>query len=126
MTTNQPESARTRLAGLVFMDRTLDLRREVLVHDGAELRFRPRTFGVLSHLLTNAGRVVTKQELPEVERRHRVIATKLLAGRTLVHVHADARPGPEFEPVDPDLEDVYFSVMAGHQGARAPRLEVAS
>jgi hypothetical protein len=36
-----------------------------------------------------------------------------------VHVHADARPGPEFEPVEADLEDVYFSVMAGHHGARA-------
>ncbi len=71
-------------------------------------------------------RVVAKQELPEVERRHRVIATKLLAGRTLVHVHADARPGPEFEPVEPDLEDVYFSVMAGHHGARRPILEAAS
>jgi hypothetical protein len=36
-----------------------------------------------------------------------------------VHVHADTRPGPEFEPVEADLEDVYFSVMAGHQGVRA-------
>jgi ABC-2 type transport system ATP-binding protein len=73
-------------------------------------------------------RVVAKAELPEIERRHRVICTKLQAGRTLVHVHADVRPGPEFEPVEPDLEDVYFSVMAGHQGARAPQpaLEAAS
>jgi hypothetical protein len=62
---------------------------------------------------------VAKHELPDVERRHRLICTKLQAGRTLVHVHADARPGPEFEPVEPDLEDVYFSVMAGHHGARA-------
>jgi ABC-type multidrug transport system ATPase subunit len=64
-------------------------------------------------------RVVAKQELPEVERSHRVIATRLQAGRTLVHVHAESPPGPEFEPVEPDLEDVYFSVMAGHLGARA-------
>jgi len=64
-------------------------------------------------------RVVAKDELPELERRHRLICTKLQGGRTLVHVHADARPGPAFEPVEPDLEDVYFSVMAGHQGARA-------
>jgi DNA-binding winged helix-turn-helix (wHTH) protein/Tol biopolymer transport system component len=66
MTTNQSESARPTLAALVFMDRTLDLRREVLVHNGEELRLRPRTFGVLSHLLMNAGRVVTKQELMNV------------------------------------------------------------
>ena len=64
-------------------------------------------------------RVVAKHELPEVERRHRLICTKLQAGRTLVHVRADAPPGPEFGPVEPDLEDVYFSVMAGHHGTRA-------
>jgi ABC-2 type transport system ATP-binding protein len=64
-------------------------------------------------------RIVTKQELPEIERDHRLICTKLQAGRTLVHVHAETRPGPEFEPVEVDLEDVYFSVMAGHYGKRA-------
>jgi hypothetical protein len=61
--------------------------------------------------------VVARDELADVERRHRVICTKLQAGRTLVHVHAEAPPGPEFEPVEPDLEDVYFSVMARHHAA---------
>jgi ABC-2 type transport system ATP-binding protein len=64
-------------------------------------------------------RVVAKAELPDVERRHRVICTKLQAGRTLVHVYAESPPGSDFHPVEPDLEDVYFSVMAGHQGAHA-------
>jgi ABC-type multidrug transport system ATPase subunit len=57
-------------------------------------------------------RVVAKHDLPGIERTHRVIATKLQSGRTVVHVLADARPAPEFEPVEPDLEDVYFSAMA--------------
>jgi len=64
-------------------------------------------------------RVVSKAELPDVERRHRVICTKLQSGRTLVHVYDESLPGPDFEATEPDLEDVYFSVMAGHQGARA-------
>jgi ABC-2 type transport system ATP-binding protein len=63
-------------------------------------------------------RVISKDELPEVERNHAVISTKLLAGRTLVRVHAGAAPGPGFEPAEPDLEDVYFSTMAGHIGRR--------
>src|SRR5919112_1005393 len=66
-------------------------------------------------------RVVSKQELPQIERDYRLICTKLQAGRTLVHVYADAQPGPDFEPVEADLEDVYFSVMAGHHGARVAR-----
>jgi ABC-type multidrug transport system ATPase subunit len=64
-------------------------------------------------------RVVAKAELPALEQRHKVICTKLFGGRTLVHVYAESSPGPEFESAVPDLEDVYFSVMAGHQGARA-------
>jgi ABC-2 type transport system ATP-binding protein len=59
-------------------------------------------------------RVVPRKELREVEAKHAVISTRLLAGRTVVHVHGEASPGAEFEPVEPDLEDVYFTVMSGH------------
>jgi hypothetical protein len=54
-----------------------------------------------------------------VERDCPVISTKLLAGRTVVHVFGERSPGAEFEPVEPDLKDVYFSVMAGHHGRRS-------
>ena len=64
-------------------------------------------------------RAVTRAQLPLVEREHAVISTKLLAGRTIVHVFAESSPGAEFETVEPDLKDVYFSVMAGHHGRRA-------
>ena len=47
-----------------------------------------------------------------------MISTKLLGGRTVVRVHADAAPGRGFEPAEPYLEDVYFSAMAGHIGRR--------
>ena len=38
-------------------------------------------------------RVIERSALLEVEREHTVISTKLLAGRTVVHVHGDASPG---------------------------------
>ena len=38
-------------------------------------------------------RVIAKDELPALEREHAVISTKLLAGRTVVHVYSDAAPG---------------------------------
>ncbi len=73
-------------------------------------------------------RIISKHELPAVEREHAVISTKLLAGRTLVRIHSDAAPGPGFEPAEPNLEDVYFSTMAGYIGRRReqPEPEVAS
>jgi ABC-2 type transport system ATP-binding protein len=63
-------------------------------------------------------RVVDKAELPTLKREHAVISTKLLASRTVVRVYSAAAPGPGFEPATPDLEDVYFSTMAGHVGLR--------
>jgi ABC-type multidrug transport system ATPase subunit len=70
-------------------------------------------------------RVIAREELPAVEREHAVISTRLLAGRTVVHVHADTRPGPAFEAVEPGLEDVYFSTMNGHLGQDAALEPVA-
>jgi ABC-type multidrug transport system ATPase subunit len=64
-------------------------------------------------------RTVSRDELPALERDLPVIATKLLAGRTIAHVYADASPGAAFEAVEPDMKDVYFSVMTGHHGRRA-------
>ncbi|HEX5869868.1 MAG TPA: ABC transporter ATP-binding protein [Longimicrobium sp.] len=68
-------------------------------------------------------RILPRDELPALEAHHAVISTRLLAGRTVVHVYSEGQPGAEFAPVEPSLEDVYFSVMGGHRGARA--LEVA-
>ena len=46
--------------------------------------------------------------------QHRVISTKLFAGRLLIHVFSErAARTPAFDPVDVDLEDVYFTTMAG-------------
>jgi ABC-type multidrug transport system ATPase subunit len=71
-------------------------------------------------------RVVAKVDLPALEQQHKVICTKLLGGRTLVHVYAESSPGAEFETSEPDLEDVYFSVMAGHLRGRAFSLDDAA
>jgi ABC-type multidrug transport system ATPase subunit len=63
-------------------------------------------------------KIIEKRDLPQVEREHKVISTKLLGGRTVVHVYS--KEGPDgFELVQPDLEDVYFSAMAGEYNQRA-------
>jgi len=60
------------------------------------------------------GRFVPKSDLAHYQRRHAVISTRLLAGRTLVHVYADGDPGDDFEPALATLDDVYFATIAGH------------
>ena len=65
-------------------------------------------------------KTVAAAEVELLRTQHAVLSTKLLGGRTVVHVYAEGLPAPGFEPVEPDLEDVYFSVMGGHhRGVRA-------
>jgi ABC-2 type transport system ATP-binding protein len=63
-------------------------------------------------------RVIAKDQLGEVESKYALISTKLLGGRTIVHVYSETAPSSEFEFAEPDLKDVYFSTMAGHIGSR--------
>jgi ABC-2 type transport system ATP-binding protein len=60
------------------------------------------------------GRFVPKSDLAHYQRRHAVISTRLLAGRTLIHVYNDGDPGDDFEPALATLDDVYFATIAGH------------
>jgi ABC-type multidrug transport system ATPase subunit len=57
-------------------------------------------------------RVIDKAELPEFRQRYEVISTRLLAGRTVVHILADNHPGDGFEGTPGGLEDVYMATVA--------------
>jgi ABC-2 type transport system ATP-binding protein len=58
-------------------------------------------------------KLTDKATLPALEQEHQVISAKLLSGRTIVRVYSPDRPGNDFEAVEPDLEDVYFSALLG-------------
>ena len=58
-------------------------------------------------------RTVEKADLPALREAVEVISDRLLVGRVVVHVYSDGPPGPEYAPVEPDLEDVYFCTLRG-------------
>jgi len=58
---------------------------------------------------------INKVEMKEYEERYRVISSKLIAGRPLIHIFSAGHPGDGFEPVPADLEDVFFTRIAGLQ-----------
>lgn len=58
-------------------------------------------------------RSILKSETKEYESRYRVISSKLIAGRPLIHVFSQEDPADGFAPVAPDLEDVFFSHIHG-------------
>jgi ABC-2 type transport system ATP-binding protein len=60
---------------------------------------------------------IAKNELDQAKAQFRVILSRLVGGRTLIHVVSDGNPGQGFEPVTPDLEDVYFTALTSAQKA---------
>jgi ABC-2 type transport system ATP-binding protein len=67
---------------------------------------------------------VAKDEIEAYNERHTVISTRLQAGRRVIHVVAEERPDETFEPVEPDLEDVYFTTM--HRAGRSVEADEAA
>ena len=57
-------------------------------------------------------KAVDRGALEECRERHRIISTRLFAGRTIVHILSDDDPGDGFAPVEGGLEDVYFTTLA--------------
>ena len=62
-------------------------------------------------------KTIAKAELDDYRARLDVISNRLYAGRTMIHVLADADPGDGFEPVEAGLEDLYFSTLSAARRA---------
>lgn len=59
-------------------------------------------------------KAIAKSEFEAYQQQYQVISSKLVAGKPIIHVLSDARPAEGFQPVDADLEDVFFAkIMAG-------------
>ena len=53
-------------------------------------------------------KLVEKSEIATYRQTHRIISTQLKGGKTRLHAYSDL-PLANFDPVAPDLEDVYFA-----------------
>jgi ABC-2 type transport system ATP-binding protein len=58
-------------------------------------------------------RRTSKEELAELEKSAKVISSKMVAGKPLVHVFAEEDPGEGFAAARPGLEDVFFAKIGG-------------
>lgn len=56
-------------------------------------------------------RIIPREDLERYQQEYRVIAVRLFAGRTVIHVEAESDPGAGFEPMEGSLEDVYFRTL---------------
>jgi ABC-type multidrug transport system ATPase subunit len=54
---------------------------------------------------------ISKQEVAQFQLTHNVISQRLVAGRAVIHILSDNCPEVGFEPIQADLEDLYFSAI---------------
>lgn len=67
-------------------------------------------------------RIVDATVLDVLAHTHDVVVVRRVAGRRVLRVYAPAAPGPDFEPAQPDLEDVYFHALAHAAGPESGRM----
>jgi ABC-type multidrug transport system ATPase subunit len=71
-------------------------------------------------------KVIQKSDLPEYSTQHNVISSKLVAGKTEVHIYNETQPDPSFAHIEPQLEDVYFSAISRSEKSQPAHLIGAS
>lgn len=57
-------------------------------------------------------KLIDKNELETYKNSFKVISSRLLMGKTLIHVISEGNPGEGFEVLEADLEDVYFTEIS--------------
>jgi ABC-type multidrug transport system ATPase subunit len=84
-----------------------------IIHQGKVL-FTGAPDQAVSHLEGKIWRkTIERDEVKDYSLRMHVISNKLSAGRPQIRVYAGSQPEEGFAPVTPDLEDVFFSSIAG-------------
>ncbi|MCP4546465.1 MAG: ABC transporter ATP-binding protein [bacterium] len=56
-------------------------------------------------------REIDRSELAQYRKSHNVLSTRLASGRTIIHVFDEDNPGCGFALSEPDLRDVYFTIL---------------
>lgn len=63
-------------------------------------------------------KVIEKDELIAYKNAYEVIAERLFQGKPIIHIYNETNPGNDFECVQADLSDVYFTHIFGKHHSR--------
>ena len=95
-----------------IVDDVSDLCANMAIMGEGEILLTGTPSDVLDKLKNKLWRTKIKRgDIATYRDQHQVILSHLSAGQTIIHVLSDDSPGQGFEPIDADLEDVYFSTL---------------
>ena len=109
-----------------IVDDVSELCSRMAIIDRGQIRLEDEPLAAVRRLHGRVWRsIIERDALAQYQARYTVLSTKLLAGRTVLRVLADTRPGDGFESAEAALEDVYFAALRGGGGVVAPPAEPA-
>ncbi len=93
-----------------IVDDVKELCSDMAVFNKGEVLFKGNPDDALSDLKGKVwSKRIKKEELSEYKINFKVISEKLIGGNPVINVLSDHNPDGLFEPIEADLEDVYFS-----------------
>ncbi|NRA50042.1 MAG: ATP-binding cassette domain-containing protein, partial [Phaeodactylibacter sp.] len=54
---------------------------------------------------------IEKAEINTYANQYQLISSRLVMGKPIIHIYSDSEPGQGFQPVEADLEDVFFKTL---------------
>ena len=55
---------------------------------------------------------ISKEQLPEYQKKYKIISQRFFAGEMMITVLADDQPSGEFDAKAPSLDDAYFKILS--------------
>jgi len=52
---------------------------------------------------------IDREELERYQQEYTIISDKMIAGKPIIHIYSESDPSGGFKPVEPNLEDVFFT-----------------
>ncbi len=93
-----------------IVDDVKEICSDMAVFNKGEVLFKGKPDDALSDLKDKVwSKRIKKEELSEYKLNFKVISEKLIGGNPVINVLSDHNPDGLFEPIEADLEDVYFS-----------------
>ncbi len=66
---------------------------------------------------------IQRGDVPQLSSGQTLLSTRLQGGKTIIRIYAENQPDSNFEPVSPELEDVYFHAI--RVTSTQPKSEIA-
>ncbi|MCD4797345.1 MAG: ABC transporter ATP-binding protein [Candidatus Cloacimonetes bacterium] len=95
-----------------IVDDVSDLCSDMAIIDKGELLLTKNPLEAIEELNGNIrSKVIESNQLDEYKTKYNVISSRLYMGKRQIHIFSETDPGDNFKEIQPNLEDVYFSVI---------------